>query len=205
MDYYFDEENQYDYFSDLEEDDLHRQYVYEEEPGGNSMLTLHRHQKQMLELGWDNPLEELPESDRQYYEKFERRILRKRKRKEKYPHHSTQYPRDPLNKETLKKLYNHTCQICDNQVNVGKSKFVTVTHHIHPLGLRGLDEIENMMVVCSNCHDMFTYHALIIDLKEKKVYHVENTHEYHGKTIKVLHNIEPTYVDFSNNLVYEKK
>jgi 5-methylcytosine-specific restriction endonuclease McrA len=64
-------------------------------------------------------------------------------------------------------------------VNAGYGKFPTDTHHIHPLGLGGPDVIENMVVVCGNCHDMFTNHALIINLKKQEVYHVDNTHEYH--------------------------
>jgi predicted restriction endonuclease len=47
------------------------------------------------------------------------------------------------------KKYGHTCELCDYSLAVE-------THHIVPKYQGGLHEIENLMVLCPNCHALIT-------------------------------------------------
>ena len=53
-----------------------------------------------------------------------------------------------VRRQALRK-YGKRCELCDYRLFVE-------THHIVPKHRGGLHEVENLMVVCSNCHTLFT-------------------------------------------------
>jgi len=61
-----------------------------------------------------------------------------------------------------------------------------------------------MMVLCSNCHILFTRNCLRIDLENKKVYHIDSKDPLNGINITLLHTIGQKYVDYNNKLVSSK-
>ena len=57
----------------------------------------------------------------------------------------------------LKKIYNSKCQICGFTFKKKNGENYSEVHHIIPLGESGSDSINNMIVICSNCHSEVTY------------------------------------------------
>lgn len=65
--------------------------------------------------------------------------------------------RDSEKVRSLKNLYQYCCQICGFRIDTRSGGFYVEVHHIHPLGGSngGLDERENMLVLCPNHHALF--------------------------------------------------
>lgn len=57
----------------------------------------------------------------------------------------------------LKELYNNKCQICQFTFKKDNGDNYSETHHLIPLGHNGADKIENMVVLCPNCHRQLHY------------------------------------------------
>ena len=86
----------------------------------------------------------------------------------------------------LKNLYNHSCQVCNLPVYAGSSKkFYVEGAHIIPLGKphNGLDECDNIIILCPNHHVEFDLGAFSINPKDGKTidHIVGNNNEYHKK------------------------
>lgn len=70
--------------------------------------------------------------------------------------------RDTLQGNTLKRLYDGKCQLCGRVVRLPDppgNQYYCEVHHLRPLGNghRGLDNIDNMLVLCPTCHTEFDY------------------------------------------------
>lgn len=67
----------------------------------------------------------------------------------------------------IKKLYNNTCQLCGQQLQVGPGKYYSEVHHIKPLGQlhNGPDYKANMLCVCPNHHALLDFFAIRLDIK----------------------------------------
>lgn len=103
----------------------------------------------------------------------------------------------------LKTIYNHTCQICQKQIEVNIGQYISEVHHIHPLGIHNGPDIEdNMIVLCPNEHALFDRGAITIDLKKKRVVHVNPNNPLHNKPIILKHPIAQKYVHFHNKHIY---
>jgi hypothetical protein len=65
--------------------------------------------------------------------------------------------RDTKAARSLKRLYEHKCQICGTRIEVAPGAFYSEVHHIRPLGgkHKGLDATQNMLVLCPNHHAIF--------------------------------------------------
>lgn len=59
----------------------------------------------------------------------------------------------------VKRLRNHTCQICNERLQIGNNSYYSEVHHIQPLGMphNGHDILGNMICVCPNCHKKLDY------------------------------------------------
>lgn len=57
----------------------------------------------------------------------------------------------------LKRLYDSKCQICGFTFKKKNGDYYSEVHHIIPLGESGSDLVNNMVVICSNCHSQVTY------------------------------------------------
>ena len=57
-------------------------------------------------------------------------------------------------KELLKEFYNHRCEICkmrENNLNR------LVIHHIHRKVALSQDNLQNLKVICENCHKLLHF------------------------------------------------
>lgn len=83
--------------------------------------------------------------------------------------------------DKIKKLYYNTCQLCETQVVIGENIYYSEVHHIIPLGKphNGLDDIENMMCVCPNCHIELDFKAIPLSQNILKL----NRHSISSKSI----------------------
>ena len=73
--------------------------------------------------------------------------------------------RDTVKSVRLKIKYGFVCQICGYQLKVN-SRFYCEVHHVWPLGEGGMDNYDNMIVLCPNHHAEFDICAIGIDPKD---------------------------------------
>jgi len=62
----------------------------------------------------------------------------------------------------LKKIYNHHCQICGFTFQKKNGQNYSESHHVKPLSHNGLDNIENLVILCANCHRILHYSNVIV-------------------------------------------
>lgn len=87
----------------------------------------------------------------------------------------------------VKRLYDHTCQVCQTRLSVGERGY-SEGAHIQGLGRphSGPDIAANILCLCANCHVLFDYGALVIEddhslvLNGEKTSEVLKTHPNHG-------------------------
>lgn len=65
--------------------------------------------------------------------------------------------RDTKAAREMKAVYEFKCQVCGEQLPTPEGKFYIEVHHLKPLGgeHKGLDEKDNMLVLCPNHHALF--------------------------------------------------
>lgn len=63
----------------------------------------------------------------------------------------------------LKEHYDYSCQICNTSIKLREGNSYAEVHHLQPLGEKGPDIIENMIVVCPNCHIKLDYKSIELD------------------------------------------
>ena len=87
-------------------------------------------------------------------------------------------------KERISKLENHTCQICGYRYEYknakGQTRWIIEVDHIKEKSLGGGEEIDNMLVLCPNCHAKKTKGVIKIN--------IDYTFNENGITHKLLHN-----------------
>jgi predicted HNH restriction endonuclease len=67
------------------------------------------------------------------------------------------YKRNSYLFSLIKKYRNFTCQFCSIQLPIGKGKFYIEACHIKPKSVGGKDKLNNILVLCPNCHKIFDY------------------------------------------------
>lgn len=90
--------------------------------------------------------------------------------------------------KSLKNLYDHQCQLCGYHIvvpNPSARGYVEV-HHMTPLGRahEGLDNWNNMLVLCPNCHVEFDILAIAIDPKTGRIACCDKNNAKTGKKIR---------------------
>lgn len=68
--------------------------------------------------------------------------------------------RDTATAVRVKRLHDHSCQICGDTVTLANGQRYSEAHHIQPLGHGGPDHDGNIMCVCPNHHVQLDYAAL---------------------------------------------
>ena len=105
--------------------------------------------------------------------------------------------RDTVKSSRLKELYNYRCQICELDIKIDKDKYYIETHHVKPLGgvHKGIDNEDNMIVLCPNHHAMFDY-GIPTFCSDTEV-------EINGKKflIETRHRINREYIDYYNKIL----
>jgi len=75
----------------------------------------------------------------------------------KFKSTTIRFIRDTQKSAALKKLYDDKCQICEYTISIADSQQYSEVHHVWPLGEGGIDDFDNMIVLCPNHHAEFDY------------------------------------------------
>jgi hypothetical protein len=83
---------------------------------------------------------------------------------------STRRVRNTLKGQQLKNQYRGKCQVCGVCILTPKGVYAEI-HHMRPLGRDhgGLDNWNNMLVLCPNCHVQFDSLAVAIDPDDRRI------------------------------------
>jgi predicted HNH restriction endonuclease len=87
------------------------------------------------------------------------------------------YKRNQRLIRALKAMYNGACQICGatNRIETDSGGFYTEGHHLIPLGDRGYDALNNVVILCPLCHRKLHYSRDREMLKTRIVYSEAHT------------------------------
>lgn len=90
---------------------------------------------------------------------------------------------------SVKRIRNNRCQICETRLEIGNNSFYSEVHHIQPLGHphNGPDIIQNMICVCPNCHKKLDYGFSPIEIDN-----ISNLRN---------HTIDRVYIDYHNRRI----
>ncbi len=93
--------------------------------------------------------------------------------------------RDTQVTRQLKRLYEYRCQVCTMRLEIEPGQFYVEAHHLKPLGapFNSPDISANIICVCPNCHTLFDYSAMPIQLGTLQI---------------CLHSIGPEYIAHHN-------
>ena len=108
-----------------------------------------------------------------------------------------QKQRDTVKVKSLKKHYQHKCQVCLNRIQIGNKKYYSEVHQLRPIGKShdGEDDLPNMMVVCPNHHKAFEYCAIRISLDGKNI--IDRNNKIMGKLyLKKSHHLSSENINY---------
>jgi hypothetical protein len=103
------------------------------------------------------------------------------------------YIRDTVTSRQVKGLYENTCQVCGQRLEIAPGKFYAEAHHLKPLGgdHKGPDMKDNILCLCPNHHALFDYFAISLDTAKLKL----NKHDlrksfvdYHNEHFRKQHS-----------------
>ncbi|QSG04074.1 HNH endonuclease [Natranaeroarchaeum sulfidigenes] len=104
----------------------------------------------------------------------------------------------------MKRMYDHTCQVCGASRQGPDEDPYAEAHHIRPLGRPhdGPDEPENILVLCPNHHADFDYGRLTVDPETHRVTHtyedaVDGTQLY----IADPHELSDDHLTYHNRVI----
>lgn len=112
---------------------------------------------------------------------------------------NTRIIRDTIKSENLKKIYDYKCQICNFEILISQNKKYSEVHHVWPLGEGGMDNIDNMLVLCPNHHIQFDYAVIgfdkdnsnqVIDRQETKMGVITFEKNHILKQTNIKHHME---------------
>lgn len=106
--------------------------------------------------------------------------------------------------DQMKKLYDHTCQVCGQKRLLSPDEGFSHVHHLMPLGKPhdGPDVPENLVVVCPNHHEDFEHGMLTVDPQSLEIQHsYEN--DVDGRTLETREDHEPgaQYLAYHNEVI----
>jgi pimeloyl-CoA synthetase len=109
-----------------------------------------------------------------------------------------------LSKATkLKMLYQYNCQICCSSIQINESEKYAESHHMQQLGHphNGVDDWNNMIVVCPNHHIMFDKGAIAIHPETLELYGFNKNRVVRISNIKTMfktenHTIRKEYLQY---------
>lgn len=90
--------------------------------------------------------------------------------------------------DNIKRIYEYSCQICGEQLQIRIDLYYSEVHHIKPLGFKhnGPDILENMICVCPNHHALLDLGAIKIDFV----------------SLSIKHNIRKEFIDYHNKKIF---
>jgi predicted restriction endonuclease len=104
--------------------------------------------------------------------------------------------RDTAKSKELKQRYNYLCQVCSKPLPT-RDGFYSEVHHLQPLGAdhKGVDDEENMIVVCPNHHALFDSGAIAIIPETLHVISFDGT-EIGSLFVETTHQIDSQYLRY---------
>ncbi len=109
----------------------------------------------------------------------------------------------------LKLLYKDKCQVCGTSINISNTKRYSECHHLKPLGHphNGVDNLNNMIVVCPNHHKMFDKGAIAIHPITNQIYVFEGNNYKEATDLsfylnKEKHSIKKEFFDYHWNNIF---
>jgi predicted restriction endonuclease len=106
--------------------------------------------------------------------------------------------------QELKTLYDYTCQCCGIKNQTGPTTYGMDAHHLHPLGMKGKDSKENMIVICPNCHRLLDDGGIRINPETFVITHFNKGHSLNGVELVKKHHIDLKNIIFQNNKYVEE-
>ena len=79
--------------------------------------------------------------------------------------------RDTKLAREIKAIHNDECQLCSTTIELPTGRRYSEAHHIRPLGgdHGGLDNAENILCLCPNCHAKCDLGAIALDISNLKL------------------------------------
>lgn len=109
--------------------------------------------------------------------------------------------RDTKKTAQLKLIYENRCQICDYSFPLNTFGGYSEVHHVWPLGDNGVDDFDNMLVLCPNHHAEFDYGVIKFNLKNRNEI-VNSENKIIGKlSFKKGHSLNYKNIEFHNRRV----
>jgi len=72
----------------------------------------------------------------------------------------------------IKKYRDYKCQFCSTKIQKSNGEYYIEACHIDPKAKGGADSLDNILVLCPNCHKLFDYGKKTHDKKENNQYSV---------------------------------
>jgi len=117
--------------------------------------------------------------------------------------------RDSLIARALKKMYNNTCQLCNEQLKSSSAGYFSEAHHIRPFNQhhQGQDSISNMIVLCPNHHVQFDQLYYCIHPETWMVHCIDKIDKYHNKPLHRvrLHDFSTESLEYMWKLFLSKE
>jgi 5-methylcytosine-specific restriction endonuclease McrA len=113
----------------------------------------------------------------------------------------TRRVRDTAKSKELKRLYKCKCQVCGYRICVPRAGGVYAeVHHLRPLGGShvGLDNRNNMLVLCPNCHAEFDAWAMAINPQTGRIACFDDTNPKEGREPM----FQPKHMVATDNITY---
>jgi 5-methylcytosine-specific restriction protein A len=112
---------------------------------------------------------------------------------------TTRTERDSAVVNTLKELYENTCQVCGQRRLKNQDEGYSNVHHLKPLADDGPDVPGNVVVVCPNHHADFENGMLTVDPETLEIDH-EYESEVSGSELLLEgeHEVESEYLEYHN-------
>jgi 5-methylcytosine-specific restriction endonuclease McrA len=99
----------------------------------------------------------------------------------------------------LKERYDYQCQVCGERRHRGQTDAYAEGHHLHPLGddPPGLDQEDNIIVLCPNHHADFDYGVIEVDPDTLEIAHAHES-QLNGRRLLVEdgHDLGTAYLRY---------
>ena len=120
----------------------------------------------------------------------------------KFKSYTIRFIRDTKKSAATKKLYNDKCQICGYTISFDGQQYSEV-HHVWPLGEGGIDDFDNMIVLCPNHHVEFDYAVIGFDHKDYRIIVDKNERPIGKIRFRKKHSLASPSVEYHNSRMQE--
>lgn len=94
------------------------------------------------------------------------------------------YKRDNYLMVQIKKYRDYKCQLCSTTILKANGEYYIEACHIKPKAEGGKDNLDNILVLCPNCHKLFDYGSRSSEKKSKATYSVTINEKKYKASLK---------------------